>query len=156
MKLHDKTKDKIKQLFEMGDNFCETQIEKYAAYPDVMFVVGAFDTAFRDFSFKLRMKKEYSVEIYHNEIFDLDNVLSSWQEHLAHHLPDNSHNSNDLYSVLFSILQGAESIIDDDHFYWEEDEEEIEDEEIIETIKPSIHDEEDIGNHDDDYLEKTF
>ncbi len=155
MNLHDKTKIKIKQLFDMGNIFCETQSEKYIDRPDVIFIVSAFEKAFGEFSFKLRLKKDYDIELYHDEIFNLDNILSSWREHLVYRLPDDSDKGNDLYSVLFSVLQGVDTIIDEDHFYWEEDEEdeEITNEEDNYDLEPDIH----LSSHDDDdYLERTF
>jgi len=121
MKIHDKTKAKIKQLFDMGDVFCEQQLLKYEDAPDVSFVINAFEKIFTDYKFKILMKNDYTVEMYHDDIFNFDSVMSSWREHLAYYIASDMNDKNDLYSVLFSILQGIETILDDDHFYWDEE-----------------------------------
>lgn len=123
MKLHDKTISKINQLFNMGEGFCEQQLVKYEDAPDVSFIINAFDTIFTDFKFKLKIKEAYTIELYHEEIFNFDSIMASWREHLTYYITSDSNDKNDLYSVLFSILQGIETIVEDDHFYWEEDEE---------------------------------
>jgi len=163
--LHDKTKLKVKRLFEMGDTFCDTQLEKYSEFPDVLFVVDAFGRAFNDFSFKLRVKKDYTLDTYHEEIYELDSLLSAWREHLVHNFPNDTKTNNDLYDVLFSVLQGVETLCDDDHFAWEEDEDEKESSLSTEE-QDSISDH--IENYDidpdlelscddeHDYIERTF
>jgi len=122
MKLHDKTIGKIHKLINMGEDFCEHQLVKYEEAPDVSFVINAFDTIFTDFKFKFIRKKDYTIELYHEEIFNFDSIMSSWLKHLTYYITSDSNDKNDLYSVLFSILQGIEAIMEDDHFYWEEDE----------------------------------
>ena len=141
MKLHDKTKDKLRLLFNHADNFCEKQLELYSEFPDVVFMVTVFETAFSDFSSKLRIKKVYTQEQYHEEIFEIDSILSNWRNHLTYRFPtETSENNNDVYSVLFSILQGSEDIISEDHFYWEDE--------------PTIEPEEDLV--DEKFIDKTF
>lgn len=122
MTLHDKTLGKINQLFNMGDIFCEQQLIKYQEAPDVSFIIGAFEKIFSDFNFKLKLKKEFTIEQYHEEIFNFDSIMASWREHLIYYISTDSNSKNDLYSVLFSILQGIETILEDDHFYWDEEE----------------------------------
>ena len=149
---HDKTKAKVKKLFSIGDSFCDSQLEKYSDSSDIMFIVEAFSTSFSDFDFKLRTSKNYDIEMYHNDIFDLDSILSSWKSNLVYNLPYDNDNTNDLYTVLFSILQGVEELLDDDHFYWEEDEEKRQ--EIESSIDLDL--EYSLTTNDDDYIERTF
>lgn len=155
--IHDKTKEKVKKLFSMGDSFCEKQLEKYSNYPDVMFIIDAFSTAFNEFDYKLRRSKIYDVGKYHEDVFELDSILSSWKSNLIYKLPYDNDNANDLYTVLFSILQGVEELLDDDHFYWEEDEDNLE------NAKEDYSDEMDFEpdyrlstDEDENYIERTF
>jgi len=119
--LHDKTKIKVKTLLDMGIRFCKTQEEKYKNAPDVSFMTNAFVNIFTDFNFKFGFKKDYGETNFHNDIYDFDNIMSSWQENLIYRLPCDEENQNNLYGVLFSILQGISSILAEDHFNWEED-----------------------------------
>ena len=125
MNLHKKTQKKIMQLFDIVDIFCEQQFEKYEDYPDVLFVINAYEKIFGEFKYKIKMRDDYTVEMYHEEIFNFDSIMSSWQKHLTYYIASDKNDKNDLYSVLFSTLQGVETIIDDDHFYWYEEQDEL-------------------------------
>lgn len=155
--LHEKTKVKIKKLFEMADTYCDLQLEKLSDYPDALFIIDAFSTMFRESSFKLRAKSGYTCEDYHNDIFEFDLIISSWSNNLVHFLPQASDTNNDLYIVLFSLLQAAETICDEDHFAWEEDEidtEEDEDKTYDFDINPGISLTSD--DEEDNYIEREF
>jgi len=122
MKLHHKTLAKIEKLFNIGLSYAETQEEHYKMCPDMIFIIESYTDFVSSLKFKLKNKENYTQENYHDEIYDYDSMISAWREHLVYRLPDeNNENHNDMYSVLFSTLQAADSLIDDDHFYWEED-----------------------------------
>jgi len=111
MIMHDRTVDKIRKIFGLGTEFCEEQSEIFKSNPDILFIISAFDKAFDGFSFKLRKKENYTLDDYHEEIYDFDSVMSSWRENLPYNIRFGEEHSNDLYDVLFSTLQAAENII---------------------------------------------
>lgn len=170
--IHDKTKEKVKNLLVLGENFCESLEETYESHPDVLFVVDAFAKKFYDLRFQIVAKKDYAVELYHDDIFSFDSVMSSWGQHLTHKFPNTTETNNDIYDVLFSVLQGVETLFDDDHFFWEEEvEEEVEHMEVGENPTDYYDDKADdtdseeqeriylastSEDDEDDYLERTF
>jgi hypothetical protein len=120
MQLHNKTINKIKQLFEMSEIFCEQQLIQHETEPDFLFIINSFEKISTDLKFKILMNNNYTIRLYHEDIFNFDSIISNWRDNLSFCIEKDS-NKNDLYSVLFSILQCIETIMEEDYLNFEED-----------------------------------
>lgn len=118
MKLHDKTKNKIESFLEIAISF----IEKYDTEnsPDISFIISAFVSKFKTIKLTISTNNLKSND-YHNDIYEFDNMISSWLSNLPHVLSNTEKTKNNIYDVLFSILQAIDNIIEQDHFYWSEE-----------------------------------
>ena len=118
MILHDKTKNKIESFLEISISF----IEKYDTEnsPDISFIISAFVSKFKTIKFILSTDNLKSND-FHNDIYEFDNMISSWLSNLPNVLSNTEKTKNNIYDVLFSILQAIDTIIEQDHFYWSEE-----------------------------------
>ena len=118
MILHDKTKNKIESFLEIAVSF----IEKYDTEnsPDISFIISAFSSKFKTIKLTISTNNLKSND-YHNEIYEFDNMISSWLSNLPNVLSNTEKTKNNIYDVLFSILQAIDNIIEQDHFYWSEE-----------------------------------
>ncbi len=118
MILHDKTKNKIESFLEISISF----IEKYDTEnsPDISFIITAFVSKFKTIKFTLSTDNLKSND-FHNDIYEFDNMISSWLSNLPNVLSNTEKTKNNIYDVLFSILQAIDTIIEQDHFYWSEE-----------------------------------
>ena len=118
MILHDKTKNKIESFLEIAISF----IEKYDTEnsPDISFIISAFVSKFKTIKFILSTDNLKSND-FHNDIYEFDNMISSWLSNLPNVLSNTEKTKNNIYDVLFSILQAIDTIIEQDHFYWSEE-----------------------------------
>ena len=118
MILHDKTKNKIESFLEIAISF----IEKYDTEnsPDISFIISAFVSKFKTIKFTLSTDNLKSND-FHNDIYEFDNMISSWLSNLPNVLSNTEKTKNNIYDVLFSILQAIDTIIEQDHFYWSEE-----------------------------------
>lgn len=118
MILHDKTKNKIESFLEIAISF----IEKYDTEnsPDISFIISAFVSKFKTIKLTISTNNLKSND-YHNDIYEFDNMISSWLSNLPHVLSNTEKTKNNIYDVLFSILQAIDNIIEQDHFYWSEE-----------------------------------
>jgi hypothetical protein len=117
MELHDNTTEKINKLLQMGKKFLEKYEENESA--DVVFICSSFATKFSEYKTDIAIKR-FNSETFKDEIYDFDNVMSSWMNNLPYRI-EVEENNNGIYTTLFSILQGVNSLIGDDHFAWDDD-----------------------------------
>ncbi len=118
MILHDKTKNKIETFLEIAISFIEKYDTKNS--PDISFIISAFVSKFKTIKLTISTNNLKSND-YHNDIYEFDNIISSWLSNLPHVLSNTEKTKNNIYDVLFSILQAIDNIIEQDHFYWSEE-----------------------------------
>lgn len=118
MILHDKTKNKIESFLEIAISFIEKYDTKNS--PDISFIISAFVSKFKTIKLTISTNNLKSND-YHNDIYEFDNIISSWLSNLPHVLSNTEKTKNNIYDVLFSILQAIDNIIEQDHFYWSEE-----------------------------------
>ena len=118
MILHDKTKNKIESFLEIAISFIEKYDTKNS--PDISFIISAFVSKFKTIKLTISTNNLKSND-YHNDIYEFDNIISSWLSNLPHILSNTEKTQNNIYDVLFSILQAIDNIIEQDHFYWSEE-----------------------------------
>ena len=118
MILHDKTKNKIESFLEIAISFIEKYDTKNS--PDISFIISAFASKFKTIKLTISTNNLKSND-YHNDIYEFDNIISSWLSNLPHVLSNTEKTQNNIYDVLFSILQAIDNIIEQDHFYWSEE-----------------------------------
>ncbi len=118
MILHDKTKNKIETFLEIAISFIEKYDTKNS--PDISFIISAFVSKFKTIKLTISTNNLKSND-YHNDIYEFDNIISSWLSNLPHILSNTEKTQNNIYDVLFSILQAIDNIIEQDHFYWSEE-----------------------------------
>src|SRR5574344_2939283 len=118
MILHNKTKNKIESFLEIAISFIETYDTKNS--PDISFIISAFVSKFKTIKLTISTNNLKSND-YHNDIYEFDNIISSWLSNLPDVLSNTEKTQNNIYDVLFSILQAIDNIIEQDHFYCSEE-----------------------------------
>ena len=90
--------------------------EKYEESPDVLFIIESFQKILSELKSKIYFNKSYNIEKLKTDIYKFDIVMYEWRSNLPHKI-DNSDtlikNKNDIYDVLFSLLQTLYGIIED-------------------------------------------
>lgn len=107
-KLDNKTKFKILSLFDIARKF----IDKYNDLdtPDIVFIKSAFETKFNKLTKEIQ-SDSFDVGAYSESITEFDSSLFECIDSLPFKIKTYE-GGNTIHDVLFSVLKGVESILD--------------------------------------------
>lgn len=111
MDLHEKTKVRINTLLTIVNKFIDTYKTES---PDIIFIIRSFESKFKQIENDIR-HGVFDVDDYRNNIYEFDHIMNSWMTNLTLIVDSVNGSKNDIYSVLFAVLQGIDNLIDDDN-----------------------------------------
>lgn len=107
-------KNKIIVILTMGTTFIENTKSEYKENADIKFLFNAFDMKFKFYINFFNKEKEFDLLIFKDDITAFENALFAWSETLIHIIPCDSNSKNGYYTVLYGVLQGVESLLEQD------------------------------------------
>lgn len=155
--------NKIRVLLELGISHTE-YIRKDYVEQDIIFLSNAYEEKFNHFLRKFRLSKEFDLASIREEISEFESALFVWTESLPYKSKTDGEGSNSLYSTLYAVLEGMDTLLEeclvdiqDSEVVDEDDEDEehhyiTDREDITETTVDETHFDED----DYDDVERCF
>jgi hypothetical protein len=150
------TRDKIHTILDMGISFIERNETTYKDNPDVMFIFNSFMMKFEEYYHQFRIRNEYDVAKYSDEISNFESALFAWTQTLSHTIPGDNLSSNSFYSVLYGVLVGIETLLEEAMIEYQDSDEYEEDieEDDRQYLQSIVEDEE--FDEDEEPLEQDF